>query len=279
MSKKKRRGKQCHFGKTPKITLSIPKMHILNCFGMQPVFVKDGKIDESFMGFVYRVGAVTNFTGKMHQLHKWRLGDENQVILDNAFHIKDADKHVVNTLLDGRTFAFKQNGNLDELMKPENFPKLKDILLMHMKRIKYYTMMCQGNFMITSRRDLYNAKLFNLTEVRCFMPYLVSEDILPRNMVILGHSDHNSFRTPYVACPLFDKRKFDELCKMNGIDLKELTKIDTKKKYPLIDKQVSLYSLYQSYLDNVEVPYWYIETFCDPVKTRQKAYYTVLVFD
>ena len=33
------------------------------------------------------------------------------------------------------------------------------------------------------------------------------------------------------------------------------------------------------YLDNVEVPYWYIETFRNPTKTRQKAYYTTLYFD
>lgn len=46
-----------------------------------------------------------------------------------------------------------------------------------------------------------------------------------------------------------------------------------------IDKYLTLYSLYQSYLDNVDVPYWYIETFNNPVKTRQKAYYTTLFFD
>lgn len=265
-------------GRTPNITLKLSKMHILNCFGMQPMFVKNGKIDESFVGFVYRVGSKLNVTGKQQQLHKWRLGEENNEILRNAFHINDADRNVVKTLLQDRTFTFKQNGNLDDLMTPEKFPLLKDILLMHMKRIKYYTMMWTGNFIITSRKDLYYSNPFALKDVKEYTPYLVSEDLLPRNVLILGHSNNNSFMTPYVACPLFDKEIFDDLCSMNNIDVRQF-EINPSKRYPLIEKQLNLYSLYQSYLDNIEVPYWYIETFRNPVKTRQKAYYTTLFFD
>ena len=109
--------------------------------------------------------------------------------------------------------------------------------------------------------------------------YLVDESILPRNVLILGHSDTHSFRTPYVACPLIDKKHFDDICKMNGIHIDDFDVLDTNKKYPLIEKYANLYSLFQSYLDNVDVPYWYIETFNNPVKTRQKAYYTTLYFD
>lgn len=264
-------------GRIGKLSLRLNKYSILNCFGMQPVFVEDGKIQESFLGFIYRVGNVLCKTGKMHNLHKWRLEDENDVILKNAFHINNADQQIVKTLLNERTFTFKQNASLDELMLPKNNKKLKEILLMHFKRIKYYTMMCMGNFIITSRRDLYNTKLFNCSEVHNFNIYLVSEELLPKNVLILGHSD-KSFRTPYVMCPLFDKKIFDNLCELNGINIDNFV-IDSKKKYPLIEKHLNLYSLYQSYLDNVEVPYWYIETFENPVKTRQKAYYTTLFFD
>ena len=108
--------------------------------------------------------------------------------------------------------------------------------------------------------------------------YLVDEKILPRNVLILGHSDVNSFRNPYVAVPLIDKNHFDEICRLNNIDLDSFS-IDPEKRYPIIEKRANLYSLYQSYLDNIEVPYWYIETFRNPVKTRQKAYYTTLYFD
>lgn len=253
---------------------------LLNCFGIQPIFVDNGKINESFVGFVYRVGNILKPLGVQHQLHKYRLGaEENECILKNAFHINNSDKVVVETLLNNRTFTFKQNCSLDELMKIENHDKLKELILMHFLRTKYYTMICQGNFIITSRKDLYNRRLFTCNEVLRYEVYLVDESILPSNILILGHSPSNSFRSPYVACPLINKQHFDEICDMNGVNLKELDYIDPKKRYPIIDKYYNLYSLYQSYLDNVEVPYWYIETFNNPVKTRQKAYYTTLFFD
>ena len=260
------------------ISLKLKGKNILNCFGMQPVFVENNTIPQSFLATIYRAGTGVYKTGKMHQFNSYRIGKENDVILQNAFHVSKADEEVVRLLLNQRTFTFKQNANLDELMKDENHSKLKEIILMHFERIRYYTMMCQGNFIITSRKDLYNKSLFICSEVYNFEIYLVDESILPRNILILGHGDYNSFRTPYIACPLFDKNYFDELCEMNRINLNSM-KINSKSRYPLIEKQLNLYSLYQSYLDNVEVPYWYIETFRNPVKTRQKAYYTTLFFD
>ena len=264
--------------KVSNLSLKLKNKSILNCFGIQPVFVENNTIPQSFLASIYRAGTSIYKTGKMHQFNSYRIGKENDVILKNAFHISRADQEVVRFLLNQRTFTFKQNANLDELMKDENHEKLKELILMHFERIRYYTMMCQGNFIITSRNDLYNKSLFIISEVYNFEIYLVNESILPRNILILGHSSCNSFRTPYVACPLIDKSHFDEICKLNCIDLNGLT-VNPKSRYPLIEKHLDLYSLYQSYLDNVHVPYWYIESFNNPVKTRQKAYYTTLFFD
>ena len=260
------------------LSLKLKKKSILNCFGIQPIFVENNTIPQSFLATIYRAGTSVFKTGKMHQFNSYRIGKENDVILKNAFHQSRANEEVVRLLLNQRTFTFKQNANLDELLKDENHDKLKELLLMHFERIRYYTMTCQGNFIITSRKDLYNKNLFICSEVRNFEIYLVDERILPSNILILGHSNYCSFKTPYVACPLIDKNHFDELCEMNSIDLNSLT-VNPKSRYPLIEKHLNLYSLYQSYLDNVEVPYWYIETFNNPVKTRQKAYYTTLFFD
>lgn len=89
------------------LSLKLNKNSILNCFGMQPIFVENDFIPESFQAFIYRVGNRRNITGRMHQLHKYRIGEENNVILKNAFHISDAEKIVVNTLLNNRTFTYK----------------------------------------------------------------------------------------------------------------------------------------------------------------------------
>ena len=264
----------------PTLGLKYRYGSILNCFGIQPIFVENGKIHESFLASIYRSGSAIFRTGEMRQFNKYRLGvEENNEILKNSFHVDNANKHIVNLLLNERTFTFKQNTSLDSLMLPENYEKLKEVLLLHFMRTKYYTMMCMGNFIITSRNDLYYTKLFLQKEVPNFEMYLVEESILPKNVLILGHSDKNSFRTPYVACPLIDKKHFDEICSMNNIDVKQFDNINEEKRYPIIEKYANLYSLYQSYLDNVDVPYWYIETFNNPVKSRQKAYYTTLFFD
>ena len=217
--------------------------------------------------------------GRMQYLSKYRIGEENDCIFKNKFHIKDAEKEVVRFFLKQRTFTFKQNCSLDEMLKDENEEKLKEILLLHLYRIKYYTMMCIGNFIITSNKKLYNKSLIKTKEVQNFMMYLVDEKLLPKNVLILGHSPTNSFRSPYVVCPLIDKNHFDSICDMNGINLSDYDIINPKDRYPLTERGLNLYSLYQSYLDNVEVPYWYIEDFGYPVKTRQKAYYTTLFFD
>jgi hypothetical protein len=141
----------------------------------------------------------------MHYLSSYRFGDETNHILDNKFHINNADEGVVKFLLNDRTFSFKQNCSLDCLLQKGNESKLKEVLLLHFERIKYYTMMCKGNFIITSNKTLYNKTLFNNAEVRNFNMYLVDEKLLPKNVLILGHSNRNSFRTPFVACPLIDK--------------------------------------------------------------------------
>ena len=246
---------------------------------MQPIFHKNGKIDESFLGFVYRMGTQDYGIGRMKYLSKYRIGNENEEILKNKFHIKDAEKEVVRFFLNQRTFTFKQNASLDELLLDGNEDKLREILLLHFQRIKYYTMMCIGNFIITSNEKLYNKSLIKTKEVQNFMMYLVDEKLLPKNVLILGHSPTNSFRSPYVACPLIDKNHFDNICDMNGINLSDYDIINPKDRYPLTERGLNLYSLYQSYLDNVDVPYWYIEDFEQPTKTRQKAYYTTLFFD
>ena len=101
-------------------------------------------------------------------MSSYRIGEENDIILRNKFHIKDADKNVVNFLLNERTFTFKQNCSLNGLLEKGDDATLKEILLMHFERTKYYTMMFKGNFVITSNPKLYHKKLFTAAEVKNF---------------------------------------------------------------------------------------------------------------
>ena len=255
------------------ISLNAKQGCILNCLGMQPIFVENNIVREAFVGFVYRMVTGDYKAGKMKYMCKYY--EDNNQILKNSFHISSANQTIVNLLLQN-SFTLKHKGSLDALM--ENTDLLRETILFYLERIKYYITVGKGNFLITSRKDLYNTRLFTSNHVSGFQIYLVDEDILPRNVIIIGHKNGNAFCSPYVACPLIDKQNFDRICRLNGIDITKW-QIDTTKQLPLFEKHLNLYSLYQSYLDNVEVPYWYIETFNNPVKTRQKAYYTTLYFD
>jgi hypothetical protein len=174
------------------------------------------------------------------------------------------------------SFTLKHNTPLNVLLNNDDL--LKETIYYYLKRIELYTSLGCGNFVITSNQDLYYKKFFTSNEISNFNIYLVKDSLLPRNILLLGHKSSNSFGNPYVASPLIDKKHFDEICAMNGINIKDFP-YRMNKRYPMIDRQLNLYSLYQSYLDNVDVPYWYIETFRNPTKTRQKAYYTTLFFD
>lgn len=263
--------------KIGKITLSYKTGSLLNCFGMQPVFVDKGRIQQSFLGYAYRISTYHNPKGTMKYDIRYRLNENNDYILKDKFHISQSEKTVINTLLNN-SFTLKHNVPLDILM--QNKPLLKQTFYYYMERIHYYIGIGRGNFLITSRNDLYKTPLFLASEIKNFQPYLVNESILPRNIVIIGHRNTNAYANPLVACPLIDKVHFDDICKLNGIDIDNMTMNDSKsKQFPMTEKYLNLYSLYQSYLDNVDVPYWHIENFEQKGTARQKAYYTTLFFD
>lgn len=257
------------------LSLSVQYGSLINCLGIQPVFHKNGFIEKSFYGFAYRMSNVNNKAGTMKTMLKYRINEENDIILNNKFHVSQATANIVN-VIKNNSFTLKHNGSLDDLMNNKSL--LKETIYYYLKRIELYISLGHGNFLITSRKDLYNARLFTASEIYNYTTYLVDEKLLPRNVIIIGHKNSNVYGNPLVISPLIDENHFDSICELNGISLDDY-KINGKLRYPMISRYENIFSLYQSYLDNVEVPYWYIETFNNPVKNRQKAYYTTLYFD
>lgn len=70
------------------VTLRTKNGCLLNCLGIQPVFVEDGVIKESFLGYVYRTTSRFNSGGTMRYMNKYRENDTD--ILKNSFHISQA---------------------------------------------------------------------------------------------------------------------------------------------------------------------------------------------
>lgn len=147
------------------VSLNTKHGSLLNCLGIQPVFVENGKIQSSYLGFAYRVSSYNCVGGKMHYCIKSRLGDENDIILKNAFHVNNSDEHVIRTLLQN-SFTLKHNCSLDSLIQNDDL--LKETIMYYLERIRYYISIGKGNFLITSRQDLYNKRLFTANEVSNF---------------------------------------------------------------------------------------------------------------
>jgi hypothetical protein len=122
---------------------------------------------DSFLGFTYRLANLFE-RGKMKYLFKYY--DETDEPIKKSFSFKDSTKNVLNLLLNN-SFTLKHNGCLDNLM--ENTKLLKETIMFYLERIHYYTVMCKGNFLITSRSDLYNTVMFPVNQVANFMMYLV----------------------------------------------------------------------------------------------------------
>lgn len=70
------------------VTLRTKNGCLLNCLGMQPIFVENGVVKESFLGFVYRTTTRFNSGGTMRYMCKFRQDDTD--ILKNSFHISQA---------------------------------------------------------------------------------------------------------------------------------------------------------------------------------------------
>lgn len=258
------------------IQLTMPYGSLMNCLSIQPIFYENNKIEQSYLGFVYRTAAHRNREGTMRFMIKSRIGEENNEILNNKFHISEAPKRIINFLANN-CFLLKHNTSLDVLMKNDDL--LKETLKYYLKRIELYISVGCGNFIITSRKDLYHKKILTAADVQNLQMFLVDETVVPRDVIIIGHKNLNTFCNPYVLCPLIDKKHFNEICDLNGININSFNNINPSEKYPLMEKHLNLYSLYQSYLDNVEVPYWYIEQFNNPTTTKQKSYYTLIKFE
>ena len=102
------------------LNLSTKRGNLINCLGIQPLFVEDGKVQSSYTGFVYRITSKENPCGKMKYMFKFY--DDDDTPLKNCFNYSDSEKVIVNFLLNN-SFTLKVNGSLDDLVK--NKPLLK----------------------------------------------------------------------------------------------------------------------------------------------------------
>ena len=247
------------------LQLNAPDGSLLNCLGIQPIFIKDDFIERSSLCSIYHRHNKKNPTGVTKFQAKVRRGDENNTILKNCFPIQDADYEVVQKIL-RHSDHFELEEPLDFLISNKKI--LKEKVLYQATYIKARTNFAKANFFISSNKELLDNLSFKFTELNNLKKYLVGENIIPKNQLIVGLRETSCFANPIIAAPIIDKNDFDRICELNDIDFDNM-RPDYSRKYPLLERELDRYEIIQQYIDKRVPKYWYIETFnCSQRKTR-----------
>jgi hypothetical protein len=69
------------------LSLKMKSGCLLNCLGIQPLFVEDNTIKNSSLGFVYRTSSIFDKHGTIKYMTKYY--DDDDTPLKNCFNYKD----------------------------------------------------------------------------------------------------------------------------------------------------------------------------------------------
>lgn len=255
------------------LQLNAPEGSLLNCLGIQPIFYKDDLIERSSLTSIYHRHNKQNPTGVTKYQVKIRTAKENKHIFKKSFSFKDADKNVIQVLLEN-----SDHFGLDEPLSSllENKKLLKEKVLFQVTYIKARTNFSKANFFISSNKELLDKLSFKFTEIKGLKKYLVPETILDSKLLIIGLRESACFANPIIAAPLIDGNEFDKICKLNDIDFYGM-RPDYSKKYPLLERELDKYAIIQEYINHKVPEYWYIETF-NNIQRKTKAPYITIHF-
>lgn len=244
---------------TPVINLKYNREGcLLNCFGMQPIFYTNiGKQRQIPFVDIFCVDRLQNKKypeGKI-RIHT-RVSENNYDIFPKTFHYNFSDQKVVNTLLE-YSDHFK--------VKYTNEKDLKEKILYQAEFIKYRTTLSKANFFISSNEEILSSLNYKFTELNKYERFLVDDNILSKDILIIGSRELNTFSNPICACPLIELNAWNNFVgnKLNG-------RIDMSKNLPIIEKELDRYELLQLFLDVNDIETWYIHKFLD---SRIKAPY------
>lgn len=236
---------------TPVIDLKVKDEGcLLNCIGMQPLFFNIDNYGVRHIPFV-DIFCVDRLQNKQYPDGKVRIHSRtttnNTDIFPKTFAYDQADQRVVNVLLKNSDH-FK--------LQVDSSTNIKQKVLYQCEFIKYRTTLSKANFFISSNEDLLAGLNFKFTELSNYDRYLVDENTLPNNMMIIGSRVTNTFANPICACPLIEKQDW---IRFGQNHLPKF--LDMTKNLPIVEHKLDEYEVLQAYLDSHVIDRWYIHEF------------------
>lgn len=250
------------------IRLELPDS-IINCFGVQPSFLKSGICDRIALFSLYRFkkwfrdDAKTNNVYYEPCLYK---GRNAQIAYEMATHVNDLEYKTVKTLWENASHI-AINYSLEQLRNDKL--KLREILLYYSELLRYWNRLNRGNFFITSDETIYNNTAFAFKQLQKYSKYIVSNNILKEDVIIIGAKGMTAFDNPIIASPFIEREKYENF--LRDHKLSDFYQMDMKKRFPVMEKMNHIYDNYQLYINENVPQKWHVETF-----KNTKLYYIVL---
>ena len=191
------------------IKLELPGDSLINCFGIQPTFLKS-EVPERISLFSlgrytkWRDNATTNSVYYTPKLYK---GTDAKIIFDKGISNEIAELYSLNILLQ-TSLHLKVNKSLSYLR--ENKDALRYTLLYYSELLKYKNRLNKGNFFITSDDKIFENIKFAAKQLNKYKKYKVSSKWLEENLIIIGAKGCMNFDNPIIASPFIDYKDYYE---------------------------------------------------------------------
>lgn len=247
------------------IRLTVPNENsLINCFGIEPVFVKGGVPERISL---FSLGRYTKWydnatTNNIYYTPKLYKGLEAQQIYDKAIKNEIAELYALNVLLQS-SLHIKINKSLSFLSN--NVKELQKTLLYYSELLKYKNRLNKGNIFITSSPEIYKNTRFAFKQLNKYNKYLVPAEWLEENLIIVGAKGCVNFDNPIIAVPFIDQNDYENFLSLKGIDNNyELKLKNAGSSWPVMAHMRKHYDNYQLYLNEKMPLKWHFEKFKYP---------------
>lgn len=250
------------------IRLEIPNNHIVNAVGIQPVFTENKKCNRISIFSLYRYKKwFKNSKNIFYDTHLYK-DKTAQIKYDMAFPYSNLEYNVLNEIWK-RSLHIKSDILLSEV--ENNSSTAKTTFVYYSELLRYLNKMNRGTVFITSNKKLYNNAKFAYRQLPKYQRYLLPENVLPQDVMIIMAKGITTFDNPIIAVPFIDKDEYKKFLLENNIS--DYSTIDMSKRFPIMEKMNMKYDNYQKYI-NYSIPKkWLIEVFNKP-----ERYYISLHF-
>lgn len=225
---------------------------LANIVSIQPIFHDDGVINESYIFFLYR--QVKKNKLKYCCETRLRKGEENNIIHEKLVPFSQLNETIYKEIHDNARH-FYLNGRLYYWFKRKG--RIIDELHTVSCMMKCSNTAFRGRAVVISDEVAISRVNFTTWHYKNF-DFLYTDKTVPDNMAILASTGDTNFDRPIVACPLLNRKKFEEFCAARNYNIENIP-VETNNMYPVSQRFYKIYKIYEEFINESTPQWWYVE--------------------